>query len=81
MKFSVIRSSEGAVSKGPPIRGAIRGRESSAWPGEFEWHVEVNTLEELLALLQKSACGIGLFAPEQGEEFPVIEIFDDSEEG
>jgi hypothetical protein len=81
MKFSVTRSSEGAVSKAPPVPGAIRGRESSAWPGEFEWHIEVNTLEELLALLRKTACGIGLFVPEQGEEFPVIEIFDDSEEG
>jgi hypothetical protein len=81
MKFAVTRSSEGAVSKRPPIQGAIRGRESSVWPGEFEWYVEVNTLEELLALHQMTGGGIGLFAPEQGEELLVIEIFDDSEEG
>jgi len=80
MKFSVTRSSKGAVSKRPPIKGAIRGPESSAWPGEFEWHVELNTLEELLTFLKKAGGGIGLFVPEQGENFPVIEIFDDDEE-
>jgi hypothetical protein len=80
MNFSVTRSSEGAVSKRPPIKGAIRGPESSVWPGEFEWYVELNTLEELLAFLKKTGGGIGLFVPEQGEEFPVIEIFDDDQE-
>jgi hypothetical protein len=80
MKFSVTRSSVGAVSKRPPVKGAIRGPESPVWPGEFEWHVELNTLEDLLAFLKKAGGGIGLFVPEQDEEFPVIEIFDEDEE-
>jgi hypothetical protein len=80
MKFSVARSSEGAVSKRPPIKGASRGPESAVWRGEFEWYVELDTLEELLAFLRKAWGAIGLFTPEQGEPFPVIEIFDDDQE-
>jgi len=35
MRFLVGRTSEGAVSKSPPCKGAIRGPESSAWPGNM----------------------------------------------
>ena len=79
MKFSVTRSSEGAVSKKPPVPGAIRGPESPVWPGEFEWYLELKTLDDLLAFLKKAGGGMGLFVPEDGEELPVIEIFDDDE--
>lgn len=80
MKFAVTRSSEGAVSKKPPIKGAIRGPESTVWPGEYEWFVELQTLDDLLAFLRKTGGGLGLFLPEEGEECPVLEIFDDDEE-
>jgi hypothetical protein len=77
MKFAVTRSSQGAVSKRPPLPGAQRGPESPVWTGEFEWYIEVNSLDELLELLKKTGGALGLFAPEAGEDFPVIEIFDE----
>ena len=80
MKFLVSRASQGVVSKDPPCRGAIRGPESKAWPGEYQWVVELTTLEDLLALLNESGGGLGLFAPEGGEEHPAIEIFDEDED-
>jgi hypothetical protein len=80
MKFLVTRSSEGAVSKKPPCKGAVRGSEAAAWPGEFEWFVELATLEELVAFLHANGGGVGLFAPEEGEEHPALEIFDDDED-
>jgi hypothetical protein len=80
MKFLINRASQGAVSKDPPCRGAVRGEEAPAFPGEFEWLVEVNSLDELLALLRDTGGGLGLFAPEDGEDYPVLEIFDDDEE-
>ena len=80
MKFLVSRASQGAVSKGPPCRGAVRGPEATAWPGEYEWFVELGTLEELMALLNETGGGLGLFAPEQAEGHPAIEIFDDDQE-
>jgi hypothetical protein len=80
MKFLVSRASQGAVSKGPPCRGAVRGPEATAWPGEYEWFVELGTLEDLMALLNEAGGGLGLFAPEEGEGHPAIEIFDDDQE-
>jgi hypothetical protein len=80
MKFLVSRASEGAVSKHPPCKGAVRGEESAAWPGEYQWFIEVETLEKLVALLAQVGGGLGLFSPEEGEDYPVIEIFDDDEE-
>src|SRR5213075_1165009 len=46
MRFQVSRSSQGAVSKKPPCKGAIRGPEAAAWPGEYTWFIELNGLEE-----------------------------------
>ncbi len=80
MKFLISRASQGAVSKAPPCRGAARGPESPAWPGEYEWFVEVKDLEELLALLDEAGGALGLFAPEEGEAHPAIEIFDENQE-
>ena len=80
MKFQVSRESEGAVSKRPPCRGAVRGPEPTAWPGESVWYVEVNDLEGLMALLEESGGALGLFTPEEGEEHPAIEIFDEQDE-
>ena len=79
MKFHVSRSSQGAVSKGPPCAGAVRGPEASAWPGEHQWFVEFGSLEELVAFLEKNGGALGLFSPEDGEEHPVLEIFDEDE--
>jgi hypothetical protein len=81
MKFLVSRASQGAVSRERPCDGAVRGPESAAFPGEHQWFLEVASLEELLALLDRVGGGLGLFAPEEGEEHPVIEIFDEDEEG
>ncbi|HZY84804.1 MAG TPA: hypothetical protein VFE78_08230 [Gemmataceae bacterium] len=80
MKFQISRASQGAVSKGPPCRGAVRGPESPAWPGEYEWFVEVDTLEALMALLREAGGALGLFTPEEDEEHPAIEIFDEDEQ-
>jgi hypothetical protein len=79
MKFLVSRASQGAVSKHPPCEGAVRGPESSAWPGEYQWFLEIATLDELTALLDRTGGALGLFAPEEGEQYPVIEIFDEDE--
>ena len=68
------------MSKHAPCKGAVRGPEAAAWPGEYVWFVELHTLEDLHAFLQTSGGGLGLFAPEDGEEHPVIEIFDDDED-
>ncbi len=80
MKFLVSRASQGAVSKGPPCRGAERGPEASAWPGEYQWFIELAGLDELVAFLHDHGGALGLFAPEEGEEQPMIEIFDEDEE-
>jgi hypothetical protein len=80
MKFLIFRASQGAVSKDPPCRGAVRGEEAPAFPGEYEWFVELNTLDELLTLLNRTGGGLGLFAPEEHEEVPAIEIYDEDEE-
>jgi hypothetical protein len=80
MRFQVYRSSWGATSRDAPCRGAIRGLEATAWPGEYVWYVELGTLEELQAFLNANGGALGLFGPEEGEQCPVIEIFDDDEE-
>lgn len=77
MRFQVVRSSEGAVSKRPPCKGATRGPESSAFPGEFEWYIELTSLEALVQFLEANGGGLGLWTPEPGEECPVIEIVDE----
>ena len=79
MKFQVSRASQGSVSRDPPCRGAVRGPEARAWPGEYQWFVEVNTLEELMAFLDENGGALGLFAPEEGDAYPAVEIFDEDE--
>ena len=79
MKFLISRASQGPVSKGPPCRGAVRGPESPAWPGEYEWFIEVDTLDGLMALLHQTGGALGLFAAEEGEAYPAVEIFDEDE--
>ena len=81
MKFLVSRASQGAVSKGPPCQGAVRGPEARAWPGEYQWVVEVDTLEGLIAFLEANGGALGLFSPEEGEDHPVLQIFDEDEGG
>jgi len=80
MKFQVSRQSQGAVSKNPPCAGAERGPESPAWPGEYEWLIEVDSLDALMAFVEKHDGAIGLFTPEEDETHPTLEIFDDEEE-
>jgi hypothetical protein len=79
MKFLVSRASQGSVSKDPPCKGAERGPES-AWPGEYEWLIEVGRLEELISFLHDNGGALGLFAPEEDEAYPSIEIFDEDQE-
>ena len=79
MRFLVNRSSAGAVSRDPPCPGAVRGPEAAAWPGEYQWFLDLDTLDDLVRLLDESGGGLGLFAPEEGEDHPVIEIFDEDE--
>lgn len=80
MQFMVFRSSQGAVTAQPPCRGAVRGREAPAWPGEYEWFIELASLEEFIRFLDENGGALGVFAAEEGEELPAIEIFDDDEE-
>lgn len=77
MRFLVGRTSEGAVSRNSPCRGAVRGPEAKAWPGEYQWFLELNTLEDLVRILHENGGGLGLWAPEEDEQCPVIEIFDE----
>ena len=79
MKFLINRASQGAVSRKPPCKGALRGSESAAWPGEYQWFIEVATLEDLIAFLDANGGGLGLFAAEEGDDYPGIEIFDEDE--
>ena len=79
MRFLVSRSSAGSVSRHPPCPGAVRGPEAAAWPGEYPWFLDLDTLEDLARLLDESGGGLGLFAPEEGEDHPVLEIFDEDE--
>jgi hypothetical protein len=81
MRFLVTRSSQGAVSKRPPCVEAIRGTESPAWSGQYQWFVEMNTLDDLVAILNRTGGALGLFAPDEGEAHPVLEIYDDTDEG
>jgi hypothetical protein len=80
MKYQVTRTSLGPVSSEAPCPGAMRGLQATAWPGEFVWYIELRTLEDLQAFLEKNGGAVGLFLPEEGEEHPVIEIFDDDED-
>ncbi len=80
MRFQITRSSEGAVCRKAPCVQAIRGPESAAFPGQYQWFVELSDLAELLALLRETGGGLGLFSPEEGEPHPVIEIFDDTDD-
>jgi hypothetical protein len=80
MKFLIYRTSQGSVSQQAPCPGAVRGAEAPAWPGEYQWFVELATLEALVAFLEANGGGLGLFAPEEDEECPVIEIFDDDQD-
>ena len=79
MKFRVCRASWGAVSKQPPCKGAVRGPEAKAWPGEYEWFVELNSLDDLLRFLGANGGALGLYTAEEGEELPEVEIFDEDE--
>lgn len=79
MKFLVSRASQGPASREPPCPGAQRGPEVPTWPGEYEWYVELHSLEELIAFLHQTGGALGLFSPEEGEQFPTIEIFDEDE--
>jgi hypothetical protein len=81
MRFLVCRASQGAVSKKPPCKGAVRGEESRAWPGEFEWFVELATLDDLLRFLHETGGAVGVYAPEPGEACHSIEILDEDEAG
>jgi hypothetical protein len=80
MKFMVFRSTQGAVSDRPPCSDAIRGAESPAWPGEYSWYVDLPTLEDLLHFLEANGGALALYSPEEGEDVPAIEIFDDDEQ-
>jgi hypothetical protein len=80
MRFLVYRASQGSVSRESPCRGAICGPEARAWPGEYPWFIDLGSLDELVAFLNANGGGLGLFAPEEGEEHPVIEIYDDMDD-
>jgi len=79
MRFLINRASQGAVSQQPPCKGAVCGPESKAWPGEFQWFIELANLEELVRFLHDNGGGLGLFTPEEGDEHAGIEIFDEDE--
>jgi hypothetical protein len=39
----------------------------------------MGSLEDLMALLEKTGGALGLFTPEEGEDCPVIEVLDEDE--
>lgn len=79
MKFRVSRASWGVVSKQPPCKGAMRGPEAKAWPGEYEWFIEFNGLDDLLKFLTAVGGALALYSAEEGEGGPEIEILDEDE--
>jgi hypothetical protein len=80
MRFVVSRSSQGPMSKDPPCIEAIRGPEAPAWPGEFLWYVELDSLDAVMKFVEEHGGAIGVFTAEEGEDYPEIEIFDDTDE-
>lgn len=80
MRFLITRASQGAVSGKPPCRGAVQGPEAAAWPGEYQWFVDIDRLDQLMTFLNDQGGALGLFTPEEGESYPSIEIFDDTED-
>ena len=80
MRFLVNRASQGSVSSERPCPGAVRGPESAAWPGEYQWFLDLDSLEEMLSFLERSGGALGLYSPEEGEDRPVIEILDEDAE-
>ena len=40
----------------------------------------LDSLDALIALLNETGGGLGLFTPEEGEEHPVLEVFDENEQ-
>ena len=80
MRFLVNRASQGAASKTPPCRGAVRGPEAAGWPGEYSWYVELDSLEELVTFLGENGGGLALYIPEEGDDAPGLEILDDTDD-
>lgn len=80
MRFLVSRSSQGAMSKDPPCVQAIRGPEAPAWPGEFQWYVELKSAEEIMKFVDEHGGAIGMYTAEEGEVYPEIEIIDDTDD-
>ena len=74
MRFIVTRASQGSVSSDRPCRGAVQGPESAAWPGEYQWFIDLNTLEELTAFLERNGGALGLYTPEEGPR-PKIRVW------
>ena len=55
------------------------GPEAPAWPGEYQWFVDLETLDDLKKFLAENGGGIALYSPEEGEEHLGLEIFDEDE--
>jgi len=78
MRFQVMHSAEGSVSKEPPVPGAVRGPEAPAFPGEFLWYLELESLDDLIRLLDQHG-GLMLWSADEGEGHPVVEIPDEGD--
>jgi hypothetical protein len=62
-----------------PCPGAVRGPEAEAFPGEYTWFIDLETLDDLVGLLDNYG-GLVLWSADQGEGLPVIEIDDEEDE-
>lgn len=79
MKFKVNRTSS-YIEKNPPCDGAILEKViKESYYKKYIWSIEVNTLEELIQLANKTDCPIIVFKCEENDE-PEIEIYDDYRE-
>jgi hypothetical protein len=55
----------------------VRGPEAPAFPGDYAWFIDLESLEDLTRFLDENGGALGLFMPEEGEEHPAIEIIDE----
>lgn len=80
MKFLITRTSLSFDSPNPPCEGAVSLTPNAKVEeyDEFYWSIEINTLEELLALQEKVADPIILMDAHAGSKYPqkALEIYD-----
>ncbi len=80
MKFRICRASGSSYSKKKPCEGAYIYRKETNRSGDIYnyWAIDISTIDELLDLSEKEACGIVVDKPRPDtDSLPSIIIYDD----